>query len=140
MRNFVTILVVAALTACGSDSPTAMFNPRDLEGDWFGQTTDSTGTAAVAWLLTSDGNRVVGHALVGGADIQCEGTIVGELNGFSLSFGMMFPPGSCPPPLDRCRIEYLGVVIVSATAIDGRYNVDDSCSAPITNGAIVLRR
>ena len=141
LKPLLPLLVAAALVACnGSSSPTSVPTAPDLEGEWFGELSDATGTAALAWLVTSDGNRLVGLALLGGGDVQCEGTMLGQLSGASLSFSMSFPPGACPAPLAGCRIEYLGLALATSTTIEGMYNADDSCRGAISDGRIELRR
>jgi hypothetical protein len=150
------VALLFPLAGCGSPSVTVPSAPTpspsivNLTGTWRGTGTDPQGAETFEWLLTQNGDRLSGSAVMDSAnrdDGSCgschklkTGTLAGTLSGGVLTLTLDFPAGGADiTPL--CGITMNATTTdVAAGRIGAAYTGTTTCEGAIVGGTLAVMR
>ena len=163
MRLVVLSLVASlALTACGGGSSVSPGSPSSppttsssLTGTWSGSSADTTGSEAMIWTVTQNGNSMTG--MMNFSDtargMMGNGSMQGTINGSTVTFQMSVPNGGFSGMMSSCSMGMNGQATLSADGhtMTGTYSgtmsgmmsggmMNQSCGGAMNNGHFTVTR
>jgi len=118
-------------------------NALTVAGSWSGAAADSSGPGRMNWTLTQTGSLISGTmtATDGHVRLGIRGTVSGTISGSTVSFTFAIPPGGFQDSrYANCSARLSGTATVSGPSLIGNYSGTNSCTGPVYNGTLDLRR